>query len=310
MKIGVLCGGWSREREISLRSGKNVYDALLKLNYDATCVDMHRDFEEQVQGFDLIFIMLHGNPGEDGRIQGYLDLKGIPYVGSGPTASAIGLDKLLFKRVMTAEGVSIAPYIHFDAEESPESIALRAMKNLGSFPHIIKPVREGSSIDTYIIRNEEDLRSKIQHLQKIYGDGLLEKFIRGREITIGVLGTGKDAFALPILELQPVISEFYDYRAKYTKGGTRFILPAPMPRNIYERLQDTAVKVHRIVGARDFSRVDMILREDGEHFVLEINTIPGMTDTSDLPAQAKEHGMSFEELVDFLVKSASRRYNL
>jgi len=309
MRICVLCGGWSREREVSLRSGKNVHDALLKLGYDAACVDMKKDFENQVQGYDLIFIMLHGNPGEDGRLQGYLDLKGIPYVGSGPTASAIGLDKLLFKRVMGSEGINIAPYIYFDANENMESILSRAREKLGTFPYIIKPVREGSSIDTYIIRNEDDLKSKIQHLQKTYGDGLIEKFIKGRELTIGVLGTGSDSFALPILELEPVISEFYDYKAKYTKGGTRFILPAPMPEETYKELQDVAVKVHRTVGARDFSRVDMILGENGNYYVLEINTIPGMTDTSDLPAQAREYGMSFEELVDFLIKSALKRYS-
>ncbi len=308
MRICVLCGGWSREREVSLRSGKNVHDALLKLGYDAECVDMERNFENQVRGYDLIFIMLHGNPGEDGRIQGYLDLKGIPYVGSGPAASAIGLDKLLFKRVMAGEGISIAPYVYFDADEDVDSIVSRTEERLGAYPYIIKPVREGSSIDTYIIREEEQLRDKIGLLQETYGDGLIEKFVKGRELTIGVLGTGVDAFALPILELQPIISEFYDYRAKYTKGGTRFILPAPMPEETYRRLQDIAVQVHRTVGARDFSRVDMILGEDGNHYVLEINTIPGMTDTSDLPAQAREYGMSFEELVDFLVKSALKRY--
>ena len=308
MKICVLCGGWSREREVSLRSGKNVHNALLKLGYDATCVDMQKDFEDQVRGYDLIFIMLHGNPGEDGRLQGYLDLKGIPYVGSGPTASAIGLDKLLFKRIMGSEGINIAPYIYFDANENLDSIFSRTRKKLGDFPYIIKPVREGSSIDTYIIRNEDELKTRIQQLLEIYGDGLIEKFIKGRELTIGVLGTGARSFALPILELQPVISEFYDYEAKYTKGGTRFILPAPMPEETYRKLQDVAVKVHRTVGARDFSRVDMILGEDGNYYVLEINTIPGMTDTSDLPAQAREYGMSFEELVDFLVKSALERY--
>ncbi len=308
MKICVLCGGWSREREVSLRSGRNVHDALLKLGYDAECVDMKRDFENQVRSYDLIFIMLHGNPGEDGRLQGYLDLKGIPYVGSGPTASATGLDKLLFKRVVASEGINIAPYVYFDEDEEVDSTVSRARERLGDFPYIIKPVREGSSIDTYIIREERDLKDKIELLREVYGDGLIEKFVKGREITIGVLGTGADSFALPILELQPVISEFYDYRAKYTKGGTRFILPAPMPQETYRRLQSIAVKVHRTVGARDFSRVDMILGEDGNYYVLEINTIPGMTDTSDLPAQAAEYGMSFEELVDFLVKSALKRY--
>ena len=306
MKICVLCGGWSREREVSLRSGRNVYEALRRLGYDAECVDMQRNFEEQVQGYDMVFIMLHGNPGEDGRLQGYLDLKGIKYVGSGPLASAIGLDKLIFKRLMRSVGIDIAPFIYFDSSDGMEEIIERT-KSLGDFPLIIKPVREGSSIDTYIIRSEEELEDKVNLLKSTYGDGIVEKFIKGRELTIGVLGTGDRAFALPILELIPVVSEFYDYRAKYTKGGTRFVLPAPMPENLYRRLQEVAVHVHRVVGARDFSRVDMILDESDNYYVLEINTIPGMTGTSDLPAQARAYGMGFDELVDFLVRSALER---
>lgn len=308
MKICVLCGGWSREREVSLRSGRNVHKALISLGYDADCIDMQRNFEEQLSGYDLIFIMLHGNPGEDGRIQGYLDLKGIRYVGSGPLASAIGLDKLVFKRLMKSEGISIPPFIHFERNTEMGEVIQKTSK-IGSFPLIVKPVREGSSIDTYIVKSEEELMEKVKLLKEKYGDGLIEKYIKGRELTIGILGTGEEAFALPILELIPVVSEFYDYKAKYTKGGTKFVLPAPMPKRTYNELQNIAVRVHRMVGARDFSRVDMILDENDNYYVLEINTIPGMTDTSDLPAQAREYGMSFEELVEFLVKSALKRDN-
>ncbi len=305
MKVCVLCGGWSREREVSLRSGMNVYRALKKLGYDAELVDMSRNFEEQLEPYDVVFIMLHGNPGEDGSIQAYLELKEKAYTGSDAFASMLGLDKLTFKYIMLENGINVPPFKSFSYEDDTSEIVEQASK-LG-FPLIVKPRYEGSSVGTYIVRSEDELSQRIDELKEQYRYGLVEKFIKGKELTVGVLGTGSDAFALPILELRPIISEFYDYKAKYTKGGTEFILPAELDEETSRNIKEIALKVHNLIGARDFSRVDLIYAD--KPYVLEINTIPGMTDTSDLPAQAKAYGMEFEELVDFILKQALTRAN-
>ncbi|MEO0144091.1 MAG: D-alanine--D-alanine ligase [candidate division WOR-3 bacterium] len=302
MRICVLCGGWSSEREVSLRSGNGVYNALKKLGYDAYLVDMNKNFESQIENFDVIYIMLHGRPGEDGTIQSYLELKNKKYTGSGPFASFIGIDKVIFKNLLIQNNILTPKFISFSKEEEIEEIVENILKNF-DFPIVIKPRYEGSSVDVHILKDEKNLKEAVELIVNKYNYGIVEEFIKGREITIGILGTGKKAFALPIIEIKPIISEFYDYKAKYTKGGSEYIVPADIDKNISKEIQEIALKIHRIINARAFSRVDAILK-DNKAYILEINTIPGMTETSLLPKAASAINMSYEELVEFILKDS------
>ncbi|MCS7245763.1 MAG: D-alanine--D-alanine ligase [candidate division WOR-3 bacterium] len=301
MKICVLCGGWSSEREISLRSGAGVYSALKKLGYDAHLVDMERNFEKQLEEFDIVYIMLHGKPGEDGTIQSYLDLKNKKYTGSGPFASFIGIDKVIFKNLLVQNNILTPKFFGFSKEDKLDDILRKAL-DFFKFPIVVKPRYEGSSVGVYIVKNREELEIAISEVSNRYGFGIIEEFIKGREITIGILGTGKDAIALPILEIRPIISEFYDYKAKYTKGGSEYILPN-IDKTLTRKIEEIALNIHRMVNCVAFSRVDAILKDDAL-YVLEINTIPGMTETSLLPKSASAIGMSYEKLVEFILNDS------
>lgn len=302
MKVCVLCGGWSSEREVSLRSGNGVYNALLKLGYKAYLVDMDRNFERQIEGFDLIYIMLHGKPGEDGTIQAYLELKNKKFTGSGSFASFIGIDKVIFKNLLIQNDILTPKFLGFSLDDNLNNLMDKILR-MFKFPIVIKPRYEGSSVDVHIVKDERDVRWVIETIVSKYKYGIVEEFIDGREITIGILGTGNSAFSLPIIEIKPIISEFYDYKAKYTKGGSEYIVPAKIDEQTYKEIQETALKIHKMVGASAFSRVDAILRGD-KAYILEINTIPGMTETSLLPKAANAINMSYEQLVEFILKDS------
>lgn len=302
MKICVLSGGWSSEREVSLRSGTGVYNALKKLGYDAYLVDMDRNFERQLEDFDVVYIMLHGRPGEDGSIQSYLELKNKKYTGSGPFASFIGIDKVIFKNLLIQNNILTPRFFSFSKENKLDDILKKSLESF-KFPIVVKPRYEGSSVGVYIVKNREELEIAISEVLNKYSFGIIEEFIEGREITIGILGTGKDAFALPIIEIRPIISDFYDYKAKYTKGGSEYIVPAHIDKNLAKKIQEIALNIHRMINCVAFSRVDGILKDD-MLYVLEINTIPGMTETSLLPKSASATGMSYEKLVEFILKDS------
>ena len=299
-------GGWSSEREISLRSGKNILDSLRRQGFSAVGIDMDKDFINKLknENIDIIFNILHGKPGEDGTVQGLLELLGIPYTGSGLLASAVAMNKVVTKRILLREGIITPNFYVFEEWEEIEKCLEEAVDKIG-FPMFMKPAEEGSSVGTEIIREENNLKEKFIKEQKTYGTFLVEEYIDGMTATCGVLGTGKDAYALPILELIPK-KEFYDYEAKYTKGMTEFIIPARLSQETTEVVQRMAVDTHRIIGCRGFSRVDFVIKENEIPYVLEINTIPGMTEISDLPAEAKEIGMSYDELVFEILKSSIR----
>jgi len=302
MKICVLCGGWSSEREVSLRSGSGVYNALLNLGYEAYLIDMDKNFEKQIEPFDIIYIMLHGRPGEDGTIQSYLELKGKKYTGSGPFASFLGIDKVIFKHFLIQNNILTPKFLSFSKDDNLDNLIENTIKNF-NFPIVIKPRYEGSSVDVYILKDDKNLREILNLIIEKYNFGIVEEFISGREITIGILGTGKNAFALPIIEIKPIISEFYDYKAKYTKGGSEYIVPAKIDENLSKKIQEISLKIHRLLNCRAFSRIDAILK-DKEIYILEINTIPGMTETSLLPKSANAIGMSYEKLVEFILKDS------
>ena len=305
-RIGVLYGGWSSEREVSLRSGKNVYDALLRLGYkDVVLIDVKRSLAEDIkrEGIEIALIMLHGSPGEDGTIQGMLEVLGIPYTGSGVVASAIGIDKFTTKHVLKSLGIPVPESVFVYKGDEIDDALRRVEDNIG-YPAIVKPRKEGSSVGVEIVRDRDSLRKVVKKDLENYGDVLVEKYIDGKSVTVGILGTGKDAFCVPSLELRVRGREFYDYVAKYTEGYTEFIIPAEIPRESEKQLKEYALLFYRTIGGRGFSRVDAVVDKDGRVYVLEINTIPGMTNLSDLPKEAEKMGISYEEVVEYILKSA------
>jgi D-alanine-D-alanine ligase len=304
LRIAVLMGGTSGEREVSLRSGKNVLDSLLRQGMDAFAVDVGENPASQLtdEKIDIAFIALHGKRGEDGTIQGLLEMLNIPYTGSGVLASSVAMNKIAAKKILMSSNIPTPAFLLVDVEQDMQSTLEEARAKL-EMPVVVKPVSEGSSLGVVIAKSLTELEDAIRKGFFEYGKIFLEKFIAGKEITIGILGTNSKAKALPILELRPK-KFFYDFEAKYTKGLTDFILPAELSEELTLKCQGIALETHRTIGCKDMSRVDMRLAPDGTPYVLEINTIPGLTELSDLPAQAKSAGISFDDLILEILKSA------
>ncbi len=305
LKVLVLYGGWSKEREVSIRSGQKVLNSLKLMGFNAIGLDMQKDYYERIKEIspDVVLIMLHGKPGEDGTIQGALELMGIPYTGSRVLASAVGINKIATKRLLIEQGIPTPDYYYDPFEKNFKTLSKKALEKLG-LPLVVKPVDEGSSIGVHIVKDKETLEAVVEEDLKEFGDIYFEKFIEGKSVTVGILGTGKDSFALPILELRPKGREFYDYEAKYTKGLTEFIIPAQIPDGTYKKLQEDSVLTHQLIGCRGFSRVDAVVSNDATGYILEINTIPGMTELSDLPAEAAHVGIDYNTLVLYILSSA------
>ncbi len=305
-RIGVLMGGWSSEREISLRSGKNILESLARQGLDVVAIDMDKNFITRLkeEHIDVVFNILHGKPGEDGSVQGVLDLLSIPYTGSGLLASAIAMNKSITKRILQKEGILTPEFYEFENWKEIAKSTQEAIEKVG-FPMFMKPIEEGSSVGAEIISANDGLKDRFSKEMERFGGFLIEEYIDGMTATCGVLGTGRDAYSLPILELVSK-KKFYDYEAKYTEGMTEFIVPARLDEKTTRLVQQMAVDTHRLIGCRGFSRVDFVIKGNEVPYVLEINTIPGMTEISDLPAEAKEIGMSYDELVMEILKSSIR----
>lgn len=301
-KIALLAGGRSGERAVSLRSGKNVLDSLLKQGFKAVQMDTDGDLISKLKKnkIDVCYIALHGKWGEDGCVQGLLEMAGIPYTGSGVLASALAMNKVAGKRVLDAVGINTPKYMPISKATLKQDI--ETIRKVFPLPLVVKPVSEGSSLGVSIVSEESKLEKVLTDTQKKFGPIFVEEYIKGQEVTVGVLGT-KSPRALPVLELVPK-KAFYDYEAKYTKGLTAFILPARLSGPLTQKVQELAIDAHLSLGCRGVSRVDMIVDRNHIPFVHEINTSPGMTDQSDLPAQAKAAGISFDELVVEILKSA------
>jgi len=304
-RVCVLVGGPSGEAEVSRRSGARMNEALTRQGIDSFVLEMEGDFIARIRerGADLVCVMLHGTPGEDGTVQSALELAGIPYTGSDHFSSAFAMDKLVAKWVFIANGLPTPPYVFPETGEAPGDFGKRAVAELG-LPCVLKPRREGSSLGVFIAHTEEDVAKSLAEMSRWYPLIIVEKHIKGKTVTCGVLGTGPDAFPVPALELRVKGREFYDYTAKYTKGMTDFIIPAELPKQLYERVQSLAVRAHNLLGCRTFSRVDFVV-SDEEAYILEVNTIPGMTDLSDLPAEAAAAGIDYDTLALFIVASAA-----
>lgn len=311
-RIGVLCGGLSNEREVSLRSGGNCLAALKRLGYaNAEHIDVTHDvaIELKEKKIEVAFLALHGKWGEDGTVQGLLELMQIPYTGSGVLASAVAMSKPLTKSVLKAHNLPTAETVVIDEHQASEWESIS--NQIKWMPVMVKPLAEGSSVGVSKVEDSKALLTTIKETITTYGAAIIEKYVKGQEITVGVLEesgpnkNGKGTWALPILELRPKSKAgFYDYEAKYTKGMTEFILPAELSPEVTKVAQDIAVKTFRAMNCSGYARVDMIVDAEGHPHVLEVNTLPGMTDTSDLPAMAEEAGIKYDALVERILFSS------
>lgn len=294
--IGVLLGGLSAEREISLKTGRACLQALQQLGYRAVPVDPGHDLPEQLKtaGIEVAFIALHGRFGEDGRVQGLLEMLQIPYTGSGVLASSLAIDKVVTKQLLRYHELPTPEFDFMRPGDASEDL----LKRCRHLPLVVKPSREGSTIGISIVHSREALRHGIDTAAALDGTVLVEDFIAGSELTVSVL----DGQALPIIQIVPR-SGFYDYHAKYTAGQTEYLLPAPIDMVSTQRIQQAAVDACRVLGCRGAARVDFMLRER-EFYCIEVNTIPGMTETSLLPKAAAEAGIDFPRLVELILLDA------
>ncbi|HVM62137.1 MAG TPA: D-alanine--D-alanine ligase [Verrucomicrobiae bacterium] len=297
LKIAVLMGGPSAEREVSLRSGTAVANALAAGGARVVPMDIRDATFTIPADVDVAFLALHGTFGEDGSLQRILDDRGIVYTGSGPEASARAFDKIAAKQAFVAAGVPTPAYEVFEVGQLPRSRVAR----LG-FPLVVKPSRQGSSVGISIVEQGDGLDAACELAGRYDPRLLAEQFVSGRELTIGIL----DGRALPVVEIRPK-KGFYNYQAKYTKGATEYLAPASLDRNIESQAKAMALRAHDCLGCRDYSRVDLMLSAVGELFVLEVNTIPGFTETSLLPKAARAAGIEFPELCARLVQLALAR---
>src|SRR3972149_700181 len=303
LRIGVIAGGISSEREISLLTGENIYRSLLKSGYDAIFIDLKNDFLNDLKKINLAFLALHGRYGEDGTIQGLMEIMKIPYTGSGVLGSAIAINKILTKKILKCENVLTPQYVtlDIDSKKNPAGTGLFISEKL-SYPVIVKPNCEGSTIGVNIVDSDEQLKHAIEDASKYDNNILIEKYISGRELKVGVIG--KDPVALPIIEIKPR-SGFYDYEAKYTKGMTEYIVPAELCSELSRHISETAVKCHKVLECSGISRVDFILDCQNDAYAFELNTMPGMTATSLVPKAAGAVGIDFDLLVEIILDSAS-----
>ena len=296
-RIGVLAGGTSAEREVSLKSGGAVYKALLDRGYDAVFIDTAGDLYSsmQSQGVQIVFIALHGGHGENGALQGYLEVIGIPYTGSGILASALAMDKEASKKIFQYHGILIPRFRIIHRDDLAGDIRTIDF----GMPWVIKPASEGSSIGVHIVKNDHEVKAALDDAFRYGNKIIVEQYIKGKEVQIGILGQTP----LGGVEVRPSL-EFYNYEAKYTPGLTSYILPPEVSGGEYETLKSTALRAHNAIGCSGATRVDLILDGDRKAYVLEVNTIPGMTETSLLPKIAQFAGFDFGDLIENILKSA------
>jgi D-alanine-D-alanine ligase len=297
-KIGVLMGGYSSEREVSLDSGSAVLNALLKCNYNAVAIDVGHGLSDVLQRdcIEAAFIALHGSYGEDGCVQGLLEMMQIPYTGSGVLASALAMHKRYAKSFFQANGLLTAPYRSYRCSEKVK------IGNLSfALPIVVKPTQCGSSVGVSIVKSEHQLEKALELAFKNDDEILIEQFIKGKEVQVGIL----DDAPIGAIEIVPK-NEFYDYDAKYNEGKAEHIFPARLDPCVYQKALDSGLAAHRVLGCSGYSRVDLLVTDTGDCYVLEVNTLPGMTSLSLLPEiAAKGAGIAFEDLVVRIIEGAS-----
>ncbi len=306
IQLALIAGGNSGEREVSLAGAKGVIQALDPTKYDVLRYDPACDLaklatDTDAGKLDVAFILLHGLLGEDGTMQGMLDLLGLPYQGAGVLGSSMAMDKDIAKKMYREAGLPIARYLMASKADikDPQRIA----KDLG-FPLVVKPIRQGSSLGMSLVHNAKELGAGIKLAFNHDTEVMVEEFIKGREITVGVLGND-ELTPMPLVEIIPGEDfSFFDYTAKYTPGATMEICPAKVPAEIWHQAQEYGLRAHKALKLRGYSRTDMIFNGENKLFVIETNTIPGMTPTSLLPQAAKEYGLDFSALLDRLIDLA------
>lgn len=292
--VAVLMGGPSAEHDVSVKSGQAAVAALRRAGMLVSPVEFREGEPHLPAGTQVAFLALHGTYGEDGQVQRWLEARGIPYTGSGVAASALAFDKAAAKAAFLAAGVRTPKHVVLERDT-------RAKAHL-PLPVVVKPARQGSSVGVKIARTSEQLDEAVQFAWR-YDDRLVvEEYVKGREFTVGVL----DGLPLPVVEIRPK-AEFFDLKSKYDDGGAEEIVPAPIDALTAVRAQDLAWQAHECLGCRDYSRTDMILTDDGQFHVLEVNTLPGMTDASLMPKAARAAGLSMEALCTKMVELALAR---
>ncbi len=310
-KVAVLKGGRSLERQVSLRSGARVEDALRRLGHEVVAIDVGPDVVTRLTACrpEVAFIALHGRDGEDGTIQELLDVLGIPHTGSGVSACIRAADKVLAKHAMRDRGIPTPDFYAFDRtalEALGAAQALPAIEDRLAFPIVVKPARQGSALGIKFARSAADVPVALIAAFSYDRKVLLERYVRGRELAVSVLdGPDGGAVALPIVEAVPEEQDFYDFEARYEIGRTRFVCPAQLDDELSARAGDLALETYELLGCAGFARVDLMLGlDDGELYVLEVNPIPGLTETSLLPQAAEAAGISFDELVERVLVAA------
>lgn len=307
MKVAVIYGGSSAEREVSLASGIEVARALTDMGYEVKSYDMSVEVFTQLQEFapDVVFIGLHGRMGEDGTVQGALELLGFPYVGSGVLASALAMNKRMTKAFLSGFAIPMAQDRLVMQQNRPTDEELIALGNEWGWPLIIKPNQEGSTIGLTLAHFPEEAQEGLNRAFEYDNEVLIERYIAGTEVTAVVVG---DPFSPEVLEVIEIIprAELYDYESKYSQGGSEHIMPARLSPALMEAVKDYACQAYTNLGCQDYARVDFIIGVEGP-ILLEVNTLPGMTQTSLVPDAARSRGWTFGEFLDRLVQSAYQR---
>lgn len=309
-RIGVLMGGFSSERDVSIRSGLAIYQSLQELGYNSVLIDVGKDIvnvlkKEKVR---LAFLALHGGIGENGAIQGMLEVLDIPYTGSGVLASALAMDKEASKKIFMYHRLPVAPFVVVQRQEKNSKLRIQNLPTgqAGSefrtdfeMPWVVKPAAEGSSIGISIVKEQAGLVPALEKAFSLGKRAIIEKFVEGKEVHIGILGSR----VLGGVEIKPSL-EFYNYEAKYTSGLTEYIIPPRIDEAVYEKAKNIALNAHTALGCSGATRVDLRIDENATPYVLEVNTLPGMTATSLLPKIAQSAGLSFKNLIEEIMRLA------
>ncbi len=310
--VAVLKGGRSLERQVSLKSGARVQDALERLGHEVTAIDVGADLVERLSDArpDIAFVALHGRDGEDGTVQEMLEVMGIPYTGSGVSACIRTADKVLAKHAMRDHGIPTPDFYAFNEtafKELGAAQALPAIEERLDFPIVVKPAGQGSALGIKFARTTADVPAALVAAFSYDRKVLLERYVAGRDLAVSIIEEDGGPRTLPIVEAVPEQEDFYDFEARYEIGRTRFVCPAELPEDAARRASEIALEVYGLLGSSGFSRVDLMLdAETGELYVLEANSIPGLTETSLLPQAADAAGIGFDELIDRILKAARR----
>ncbi|GAA0458792.1 D-alanine--D-alanine ligase [Alkalibacillus silvisoli] len=311
MKVAVLYGGTSKEREVSLSTGKGMIKALEELNHDVLAIDFNPSQLDalltQLKDVDLVFIGLHGKQGEDGTVQGLLDLLDIPYVGSGVLSSSLAMDKTRAKQVFAMHNIPVAKSETYHFKETRFKVIDHVKKHFDT-PFVVKPNQEGSTLGLTVVESWEQLNDAIQLAFTHDSDIIVETYVQGRELTVAVLGNYGDEQSLPVIEIVPK-SKYYDYESKYAEGGSEHIVPAEIDEELTMEIQNYAKLAHQSLGCETYSRVDFILNEQLEPIILEVNTLPGMTPTSLYPDAAAAVDLSYVEMIQLFIDLTLEKYN-